>query len=195
MTILLHSCCGVCLGGAYPILEQAVGPQKTAVFWDNPNIHPFVEYHSRLASLQKMAEVYGLEVLYGDATYGLDRFLNELKGQFGPERCARCYALRLAAVAKEAAAKSFSAFSTTLLISPYQDHELLIKTGNELGKKFGVAFHYTDFRPGFKSTYEIARNNELYRQKYCGCIFSEHDRYKNDRKYLNPQAAKGVETN
>ncbi len=195
MPILLHSCCGPCLGGSYPVLEQAVGSGNTAVLWDNPNIHPFVEYNQRLDSFKKMASIFALEVFFGDASYGLEKFLGKLDGNFGPDRCAICYHLRLSATAKVAVANSFSAFTTTLLISPYQDHELLIRTGQEIGQEFGIKFHYSDFRQGFKNTHEMARQHELYRQKYCGCIFSEHERYKNDRKFLNPQTIPGVKIN
>lgn len=192
MSILLHSCCGPCLSGSYPILAQVLPASRTAVFWENPNIHPFVEYHQRLDSLKKMAVIFGLEVIYGDSSYGLDRFLSALDGDYGPQRCSICYRLRLEAVAQAAADNSFEAFSTTLLISPYQNHELLIKTGLEVAEKAGVKFHYTDFRPGFRHSHEMARKHELYRQKYCGCIFSEHDRYKNDKKYLNLTSQPGV---
>lgn len=185
MSILLHSCCGPCLSGSYPLLEQKTGATKAAIFWDNPNIHPFVEYHQRFASLKKMAEAFGLEVITGDASYGLERFLDALNGDYSPARCAVCYRLRLKAAAEAAVKNSFEAFSTTLLISPYQNHELLIKIGNEVGEDAGVKFYYQDFRPGFKNSHEMAKKHDLYRQKYCGCIFSEHDRYKNDKKFLN----------
>ncbi len=192
MAILLHTCCGPCLGGSYPILEKTAGSGNTAIFWENPNIHPFVEHHQRLLSCQKMADVLGLQLIAGDASYGLERFLLALKGDFGPGRCATCYRMRLNAVAQAAARLSFEAFTTTLLISPYQNHELLISVGEEAGKAAGVKFHYTDFRPGFRSSHETARKNELYRQKYCGCIFSEHDRFRNDKKFLNPFLSSGV---
>jgi len=192
MSILLHSCCGPCLSGSYPILEQDTSSQRVAVFWENPNIHPFLEYYQRLDSLKKMAGVFDLEIFYGDDSYGLNRFLNALAGDFSPARCALCYKLRLKAVAKAAAENSFAAFSTTLLISPYQDHELLVKTGLEVAEQTGVKFFYADFRPGFKNSHEMARKHELYRQKYCGCIFSEHERYRNDKKYLNLTNQSGV---
>ncbi|MDD2999216.1 MAG: epoxyqueuosine reductase QueH [Candidatus Riflebacteria bacterium] len=195
MAILLHACCGPCLAGSYPIIEKTEGSGNIALFWENPNIHPFVEYHNRRNSFMKMAEVFGCNVLHGNSNYGLDSFLKALAENYGPERCAVCYRLRIEAVAKAAADNSFSAFSTTLLISPYQNHDLLIATGHEAGRKFGVNFCYIDFRPGFRGTYEAARQHELYRQKYCGCIFSEHDRYKNDKKFLNPPGITSVTTN
>ncbi len=184
MTILLHCCCGPCLSGSYPILEAEVGKGQTSAFWENPNIHPFVEHYQRMASFIKMAQIYELPIIKGDAEYGLNRFLEALKGHYGTERCETCYRLRLEATAKIAAEKGFDEISTTLLISPYQNHELLKKVGNEAAEKYNVKFHYTDFRPGFRESHELARKYELYRQKYCGCIFSEHDRYMNDKKHF-----------
>ncbi|PKL50719.1 MAG: hypothetical protein CVV42_01580 [Candidatus Riflebacteria bacterium HGW-Riflebacteria-2] len=192
MEILLHACCGPCLLGSYPLLEKASGPDKTAVFWENSNIHPFVEFNQRLAAFNTAAEHLKLEAIYGETAYGLERFLHALNNDFGPTRCATCYRLRLEATAKAAAKAGIAAFTTTLLISPYQDHELIIKIGREAALKNGVCFHYTDFRPGFRGSHNAARELDLYRQKYCGCIFSEHDRYKIDKKYLNPTGNTGV---
>ncbi|HNX74729.1 MAG TPA: epoxyqueuosine reductase QueH [Candidatus Rifleibacterium sp.] len=186
MAILLHTCCGPCLSGSYPLLEPIAGPGNTALLWENPNIHPFVEFRSRQASFIKMAEILGLQVIAGDTEYGLERFLSEIAGEHGPARCATCYRMRLTAAARAAARLSFEAFTTTLLISPYQNHELLIATGEEAARQTGVKFHYTDFRPGFRQSHELARQHELYRQKYCGCIFSEQERFGNDKRYLNP---------
>lgn len=192
MDVLLHACCGPCLIGSYPLLEAAIGSGKTTAFWENPNIHPFVEYNQRLASFKLAAEQFNLDIIYGDTSYGLERFLRELAGDFGPGRCATCYRLRLQAAAKATAKAGIAAFTTTLLISPYQHHELIIKIGHEAAKEHGVTFHYTDFRPGFRSSHEKVRELDLYRQKYCGCIFSEHDRYKNVKKYLNPTGITSV---
>lgn len=184
MSVLLHSCCGPCLSGSYPILESEIGQGQTAVFWENPNIHPFVEYYHRMASFIKMAKIYELPIIKGKAEYGLNGFLLALNGQYGVRRCETCYRLRLEATAKTAKENSFTEISTTLLISPYQNHELITKVGNEAAEKYGIKFRYTDFRPGFKDSHELARKHELYRQKYCGCIFSEHDRYKEDPKHF-----------
>ncbi len=192
MEILLHTCCGPCLTGSYPLLENAVGSGKTVLFWENPNIHPFIEYQQRLDSFKTAAAHLQLEIIYGETAYGLARFLRALDGEFDQGRCAICYRLRLETTAKTAARSGIAAFTTTLLISPYQDHELLIRTGQQVASENGVSFNYTDFRPGFRGSHNAARELGLYRQKYCGCIFSEHDRYKNDKKYLNPGNGKGV---
>ncbi|MBU1106342.1 MAG: epoxyqueuosine reductase QueH [Candidatus Riflebacteria bacterium] len=192
MAILLHTCCGPCLTGSYPLLEANAGAGNTLLFWENPNIHPFIEYQQRLESFKTAATHFKLEIIFGDTAYGLNRFLHALNNDFGAGRCEICYRLRLEATAKAATIAGIAAFTTTLLISPYQDHELLIKTGKEVAAENGVAFHYTDFRPGFRGSNEKARELGLYRQKYCGCIFSEHDRYKNDKRILNPGVGSGV---
>ena len=92
-------------------------------------------------------------------------------------RCAHCYTIRLGTAAKYAADHGYDAFTSSLLISPYQNHELLKTVGETMGKKYGVEFYYRDFRPGFREGQAKAREMGLYMQKYCGCIFSEEDRY------------------
>ena len=186
MSILLHCCCGPCLGGSFPILEEKAQKEPIAVFWDNPNIHPYIEYRERLLAFQKMARILELDIHYGDPSYGLDRFIHKLDNRIGPERCELCYDMRLMATAQKAKELGYKFISTTLLISPYQDHELIISRGNEIAQSQGVEFLYVDLRPGFKNTHESIREHDLYKQKYCGCIFSEHDRYKNAKKYKLP---------
>lgn len=186
MSILMHSCCGPCLGGSFPEMEQQFNKNDIAVFWDNPNIHPYIEYKLRLESFQKMSKIIGLDIFYGDWNYGLDKFMVALKGEYGRERCKACYELRLDAVASKAKEEGFDAFTSTLLISPYQDQELIKSVAVKASQKYGVPFHFIDLRPGFKQTHEAIRENELYKQKYCGCIFSEYDRYKGAKKYKLP---------
>lgn len=185
MKTLLHCCCGPCLGGSYPILEKNIGAGNVAVFWENPNIHPYFEYIQRMNSFIKMADILGLNVYTEGAEYGLNDFLTSLNGVYGEERCATCYQMRLEATSKKAAENGFDAISTTLLISPYQNHDLLKTVGEKAAKKYNLSFNYIDFRPGFKDSYEVIRIHELYKQKYCGCVFSEYDRYKNDKKAKN----------
>lgn len=186
MSILMHSCCGPCLGGSFPEMEKQFKKNEIAVFWDNPNIHPYIEYKLRLEAFQKISEILALDVFYGDWDYGLDKFMTALNGDYGKNRCKACYELRLEATAKKAKEEAFDAFTSTLLISPYQDQELIKSIGIKASEKYGVPFHFIDLRPGFKQTYEAIREHELYKQKYCGCIFSEYDRYKNAKKYQLP---------
>ena len=92
-------------------------------------------------------------------------------------RCGKCYGLRLEQTARYAALHGFDSFSSTLFVSPYQNHELLRQTAEEMARRYGVAFLYRDFRPGFRQGQQEARELGLYMQKYCGCVFSEEERY------------------
>ena len=187
MSILLHSCCGPCLGAAAPAVKAENPGQVLALFWENPNIHPYTEYFQRLVSFKKMAACLGLEVFPGKQTYGLAVFIKALGGNIEkPGRCAVCFRIRLSAAAEEARSRNFEAFSTTLLVSPYQDHELLLKVGYEVSRETGIPFAAPDLRPYFKETYAAARRENLYRQKYCGCIFSESERFSNDPRWTLP---------
>ena len=92
-------------------------------------------------------------------------------------RCGDCYRLRLSRTAQVARDQGYDSFSTTLLISPYQKHELIREVGQEVGKEHGVAFYYEDFRAGFRESHHLARELDLYHQAYCGCVYSEWERY------------------
>ena len=171
MPLLLHSCCGPCLTGVSPEINDVLA------FWDNPNIHPFLEYRSRLESFLKATKILGIGHAIGSEEYGLIRFLDFLQGDYGPDRCLRCYELRLRSTAEKAGELGCEAFSTTLLISPYQKHDLIIAIAGKIAKETGVSFFYRDFRPAFRIGQREALKMELYKQKYCGCIFSVWDRY------------------
>jgi hypothetical protein len=164
------------------------------VFWENPNIHPYLEYRSRYDAFLKFVHCKKLPLLVGDDGYGLERFLAALGAHEGLNRCAVCYDLRMTAVARRAVAAGFEAFSTTLLISPYQNHELLIQTGTRIAAATGLKFFACDLRPAFRQTHQAAREFNLYKQKYCGCIFSEYDRYKNDARFALPRLGDLPET-
>lgn len=182
--MLLHTCCGPCLAGSYDQIKADFPPKSLTLFWENPNIHPYLEYRERFLSFKSAAAQLDLSVIYGDISYGLDRFIKAIGSNIkGPERCRICYEMRLEKTAEAAAQNNISEFSTTLLISPYQDHELICVVGEQAANKYNVRFKYLDFRPGFRKSHELARNLELYRQKYCGCIFSEHERYQNDKRF------------
>lgn len=144
-------------------------------YWYNPNIHPYTEYQSRLAALKGYSESISIPMIYNDF-YGLRLFLKRIEGNID-NRCGICYEERLTAVAKEAKKDGFDAFSTTLLISPYQQHEKIKIIGERIGNEIGIRFYYVDFRDFFREGQRIARSLPLYMQKYCGCIFSEEERY------------------
>ncbi|MDI6740748.1 MAG: epoxyqueuosine reductase QueH [Candidatus Edwardsbacteria bacterium] len=168
--ILLHICCAPCLCWPHQALSDE-GISFTGL-WFNPNIHPYNEYRARRASVKTFSEQRQLEVVYHDE-YPLEETLDLL----GKDRCAACYRIRLERTARYAKEHGFLAFSTTLLYSIYQQHDLIRKIGRKAGSIYNVEFHYRDFRPGWRQGREIARAMGLYRQKYCGCIFSERDRY------------------
>jgi predicted adenine nucleotide alpha hydrolase (AANH) superfamily ATPase len=162
------------------LLDENIRP---GLLWYNPNIHPYTEYKMRRDTLSHYAADRALELNIIDE-YGLRRFIREVFPPIGDEaaekggsRCAWCYRVRLEKTAALAAEEGWEGFCTTLLISPWQDHERIRRTGQEAAEKYGVPFLYRDFRPLFRKGQEKARELGLYRQKYCGCIFSEEERY------------------
>lgn len=172
MKLLLHACCAQCFTYPYKRLKEE-GHEVTGYFY-NPNIHPFLEYRNRLEALQKYIELLKAPMIYEDK-YDLESFL---RGALNfPDRCEFCYSLRLNSTARKAKERGFEAFSTTLLISPHQKHELIKKIGHKIGSEWNIPFYYEDFREGYKESIEIYKPLNLYRQKYCGCIFSEKERF------------------
>jgi len=174
--LLLHTCCGPC--SIYPI-EQLGQEYNVSAFFFNPNIHPFQEFKKRRNSLREFCEQRRIPIV-DLGSYGLKEFLR--KTVFHEEqRCAICYQWRMEETAARAAKDGFGAFSTTLLYSRYQNHEKLKQCGFTLAKQYNIEFIYRDFRQGWQ--YGIDRSIELgmYRQPYCGCIYSEQERY--DKKF------------
>ncbi len=172
MRILVHICCAPCF--TYPHKRLVEGGHEVTGFFYNPNIHPYSEYKNRMQSLEKYAELKGTRVIYKN-DYDLERFL---RGALDAEdRCRFCYTWRLGEAAKTASSLGFDAFTTTLLISPYQKHEMLVEAGEKAADEHGIGFYYEDFREGYRESRDIAKGLELYMQKYCGCIFSEKERY------------------
>jgi len=151
---------------------------EITAYWYNPNIHPYLEYKSRLNSLKELVSSIGMEVVIED-DYGLNKFVKMVAEDL-PNRCGKCYEDRLYQTAKKAKELGFEAFSTTLLVSPYQQHNRIKEMAEKIGKEIDIPFFYVDPRPHFKEGNLEAREKGLYMQKYCGCIFSEADRY---RKY------------
>ncbi|UCG68294.1 MAG: epoxyqueuosine reductase QueH [Thermoplasmata archaeon] len=177
MKILVHVCCAPCF--TYPHKRLIEEGHEVVGFFYNPNIHPFTEYRARLHSLQRYSSLKPVKIIYKDE-YPLKEFL---EGQLqiinnGKNRCEFCIGKRMDESAKTAKEKGFDAFTTTLLESKYQPHDLIKKIGEDLAKKYQIKFHYEDFRSGWKESINLSNDLELYRQKYCGCIFSELERYK-----------------
>jgi len=152
-------------------------------YFFNPNIHPYQEYQKRLESLRQYSEKVGLKVIYRDE-YLLEEFLRNISHR-EKERCQYCYSVRLEATAQEAKKNLFDQFSTTLLQSNYQNHALIKETGERLAGEVGIPFYYEDFREGWKKGMEVSKAMGLYRQKYCGCIYSEKERFMGLNKMTN----------
>ncbi len=181
MRLLLHTCCAPC--SVYCTEELQKENIDITSYWYNPNIHPFIEYSSRLNCLIEFNKLKKIPLII-ENNYGLDEFCRNVINKLD-NRCGYCYLLRLEKTALYAKENGFDAFSTTLLISPYQDHELLKRTGEMLEKKYNIKFYYKDFRSGFRYGQDRAKELGLYIQKYCGCIFSEEDRYKEKIEKMN----------
>jgi len=171
--ILLHTCCGPC--AIYTVNRLREQGFEVTGFWYNPNVHPFTEHRNRLQAMQTLAQAMDLPLIVSEG-YEMIAYLRAVVGHEG-DRCGDCFRLRLSKTAAVAREKGFSAFTTTLLISPYQKHELLRQIGEEVAREQGVEFHYEDFRPGFRDSHRLSRELNLYHQKYCGCIYSEWERY------------------
>jgi hypothetical protein len=172
-SILLHCCCAPCATYTVKSLREQ-GFEVTAL-WYNPNIHPYLEHQKRLESMQDLAQKWSLPLIVVEG-YDAISYFRAVVGHEG-NRCPHCYRMRLERTAEFASEKGFKLFTTTLLISPFQKHGLLHEMGEELGGEHGVNFYYQDFRKGFRESQRLARELELYRQKYCGCLYSEWERY------------------
>lgn len=173
MNVLLHICCAPCSVASVDAL-RGEGLNLTG-YWYGPNIHPYTEYKSRRDALVSYAEQISLPLILRDE-YGLRDFVRAVYPDL-EHRCGVCYRLRMDAAALYAAEHGFDAFSTTLSISPFQDHDLLRAAMERAGETYGVQALYRDFRPLYKEGRERARALGLYMQKYCGCVFSEEERY------------------
>lgn len=174
MKILLHTCCAPCSTYVIDKLRKD-GYDDITAFWYNINIHPYTEYKQRLETLIEYSKMINVPLII-ENNYGIREFTKNVVDNIDG-RCEFCYRSRLEYTAKYAKEHEFDAFSTTLLVSPYQKHELIIKIANEMAEKYNIKFIYQDFREGFRIGQQMARDAGLYMQKYCGCIYSEEDRY------------------
>ena len=180
MNTLMHVCCAPCANRPMEILRTD-GIDLT-LYWYNPNIHPFTEYRSRRNCLLEYASEVGVKVISRD-DYGLRPFVREVAADIGG-RCVKCYEMRLFETARAAAEGGFDSFTSSLFISPYQNHELMRDVAERAAKKYGVKFLYRDFRPWFREGQNFAREQGFYIQKYCGCVFSEQERYLKKSKII-----------
>lgn len=173
MKILLHICCGPC--AIYPIKYlRGTGHEVTGLFF-NPNIHPYSEYTKRRETLRDWAAREALALLGGD-DYPMEEFIRTVV-QKESERCRHCYAMRLTYAAHTAREAKFDAFTSTILYSRFQNHNLVRDIGNDIARAEGVEFFYHDFREGWKEGVGLSKKEGMYRQQYCGCIYSEKARF------------------
>jgi len=179
--ILIHTCCAHCLGKLLTGLKADAADWEPVVYWDNPNIHPLIEYRRRLKAVKMLVERAKLPLIANE-NYGLVEFCRSIHGyEEAPERCKCCYALRMNSTAKAAVEAGCDVFTSTLVTSSHQDHGLIRAAGAAAATAEGLEFLYRDFR---KDEPDTALVKMLYHQQYCGCVFSEYDRYKDTRTHL-----------
>ena len=171
MKLLLHACCGPCFLGVWTELSTHIDIETT-LYYFNPNIFPESEYEKRYDNLVEASAGKSHHLIRSDYQSSIYREKITTDNNTYPERCFECYRLRLENVAEYAVKNGYDAFSTTLLVSPYQQHDSLRKIAQDVAKKYQILFHYYDWRPYFREGQKEARQYELYLQKYCGCEYS-----------------------
>jgi len=153
----------------------------TGLFY-NPNIHPLLEFRRRLKALRVFQESDPIPVIYCEE-YGLREYLKQVD-HAGNDRCADCYTMRLRFTTAYARENGFDAFTSTMLFSVYQNHEQLKRFSENLAYESGIDFVYRDYRYLSECSHDIAKKKMIYRQGYCGCVFSEYERYKDTTREL-----------
>jgi predicted adenine nucleotide alpha hydrolase (AANH) superfamily ATPase len=176
MRILLHICCGPCAVYSIKRLREKNGKDSVEGFFYNPNIHPLSEYLKRKESALKMSEVLGFKINFFK-DFEFDDFFKNVTPYEKEKRCHTCWALRLSETAEYAARNGFDGFTTTLLISPHQNHQEIKDIAKVIADRRSVAFVYEDFRSGFKESHATSKEMGLYHQNYCGCLYSESERH------------------
>ncbi|MBT8339523.1 MAG: epoxyqueuosine reductase QueH [Desulfatitalea sp.] len=177
MKLLLHTCCGPCT--IYPLRVLREAGSTVHGFFYRSNIHPFSECVKRQQTLETYAAQADLKLII-EARYDLHGFLRNAAFR-ETDRCRLCYYSRLRATARIARRGTFQAFSSTLLYSRYQQHDMIRSIGEAVGREVGVPFYYQDFRTGWNDGVNASKSLGMYRQKYCGCIYSELERYDKSR--------------
>lgn len=177
-SLLLHACCAPCSSHVLLLLKEYF---NITIFYSNDNIYPYEEYLLRLKEVIEFADkIDNIKVIYDK--YESDDFYNSIKGleHLGEksERCYKCYSLRLEKTAKKALELNYDYFTTTLSISPYKNSDWINEIGYELENKYQIKFLYSNFKKenGYKNSIELSKQYNLYRQDYCGCVFSQKER-------------------
>lgn len=177
--ILLHLCCGPC--GEYPLLKLREAGWEVTGYFHNPNIHPETEHDKREAAAREFARLHDLELVVESQPR------EELWRQFNStsklEHCRLCIYMRMNRVAAYAGNNGFRYFTTSLLVSPWQEHQLVLDAGQVTAERRHINFLAVDFRPGYREGQELAKRDGLYRQRYCGCIYSLKEA---DEKFRTP---------
>lgn len=189
--LLLHSCCGPCSSA---VLERINEYFDMDIFYYNPNIDSSSEFYRRADEQKDLVKYLDLDDKIGVEVvkYNHDEFLDYVKGfekyEEGGARCFKCYRQRMERAAEYAKENNYDYFTTTLSISPHKDSQILNKIGEDISKKIGVKYLYSDFKKknGFKRSVELTDKFNMYRQKYCGCEFSKVERWKILNIFLFP---------
>ena len=172
-SVLVHCCCAHC--AAYTVDYWRQQGYEVSALWYNPNIHPYTEHQHRLESMKSLAQEINLPLTVTEG-YDIIEYFRQVVGN-ETERCRHCFELRLSKTAEVAHQREFDAFTSTLLISPHQKHDLLREIGDKLAEEKGVDFLYADLRKRYSDSRRITKGKNLYRQQYCGCLYSEWERY------------------
>ena len=172
--LLLHVCCAPCSTHVIDVLSKEY---DLTIFFYNPNVEPINEYEQRLIAAEKYAEEKNIPIIIGD--YDNIEWRSAVKGRGGDaeggERCRICFRYRLEKTAELAKEENFDLFAATLSVSPYKNAGLINQIGKELGKKYDIRFLESDFKKqnGYLNSIQLSRRHNLYRQHYCGCLFSK----------------------
>jgi len=170
-SILLHVCCAHCT--AYTVEYWREEGYEVTAFWYNPNIHPFIEHQNRLEAIKSLSIAMKFPLVIYDS-YDMVKYFRVVSGN-ETDRCRYCFNLRLSKTVLRAKQDGFKEFTTTLLISPHQKHALIIEVGESAAQ--GLDFLYADLRKRYSDSRHLTKPLNLYRQQYCGCIYSEWERY------------------
>ena len=172
-SVLVHCCCAHC--AAYTVDYWRQQGYEVSNLWYNPNIHPYTEHQHRLEAMKSLAQEVNLPLIITEG-YDIIDYFRQVVGHES-QCCQHCFGLRLLKTAETAYQRGFSAFTTSLLISPHQKHNLLREIGNKISREKGVDFLYADLRKRYSDSRHMTKGLDLYRQQYCGCVYSEWERY------------------
>ena len=180
--LLLHACCAPC--SSY-VIEYLSNYFDITIYYYNPNTYPEEEFNRRLEELKRFLKEFNSYVKLLVKEYNPNEFYNSIKGleKLGErsERCYACYKLRMFETAKFGCENNFDYFTTTLSISPYKEAKWINEIGNDIERELGIKYLYSDFKKknGYKRSIELSKQYKLYRQEYCGCVYSKTERETN----------------